>query len=118
MKNYDFALEDILFRSKTEVGYTDNDAIAEIKELFGVACVKPLLQRKREFKDELRPFLKEYHEAMIVNFFEYWTEHSLKGRLLRFEKENTWDTKRRLARWAENQKKFSIAGIMAKRVNS
>jgi len=115
LKQIDFRLEDILWKHAALDGYTTSDAIAEIKELFDYVDTKTIQQRQREFKDTLRPFLEEYGEPMIVKFFDYWTEHSAKGRKMRFEKQKVFDVKLRLKTWSANQKKFSIAGLIANR---
>jgi len=113
MKQIDFRLEDILWKHAALDGYVTSDAIAEIKELFDYVDTKTIQQRQREFKDTLRPFLEEYGEPMIVKFFDYWTEHSAKSRKMKFEKQKVFNIKFRLRTWAENQKKFSIAGLIS-----
>ena len=114
----DAELRNILSGWYVNESFSLDEAAFSIKKLFNYEESKPLIERKRAFKDELRPYIATFGEPMIVNFFEYWSESSLKGRLMRKEKQPSWQTKRRLDTWAENQKKFSIAGIMAKRVNS
>lgn len=114
MRSVDFELEEMLSRYYTSRGYTTEMVKNDIKALFGYTEAKPLIERKREFKEQLKPFLATYPEQMIVEFFEYWTEHSPKGRLMKFEKESTFDISRRLAKWQSNQKKFSIVGMLNK----
>jgi len=50
--------------------------------------------------------ISEFHELydkdMRVAFKKYWTESNKSGTKMRFELEKTWDTKRRLDRWAKN----------------
>lgn len=58
--------------------------------------------RKREFIYELTPFVKEYGTDMINKFFSHWSEMNKGGRKMRFEKEKTWDLKRRLQKWKSN----------------
>jgi len=43
-----------------------------------------------------------YDKDMRVEFKKYWTELNKSGTKMRFELEKTWDTKRRLDRWAKN----------------
>ncbi len=43
---------------------------------------------------------------MGKNFLEYWTELNKSQTKMRFEMEKTWDTKRRLGRWEQNQKNW------------
>ena len=38
----------------------------------------------------------------IDNFIDYWTEKSPRGRKMRFEKQKTFDVKRRMQRWMRN----------------
>jgi len=40
----------------------------------------------------------------IDAFIDYWTEKSPRGRKMRFEKQSTFDVKRRMQRWMRNQK--------------
>jgi len=42
-----------------------------------------------------------YTTQMLDAFIDYWTEHDKVGNML-FEKQKTWETKRRLARWNKN----------------
>lgn len=63
-------------------------------------------QRKAEFKNSLSQFLDDYSENMIKDFFEYWSEHGEKDRKMRFEKEKSFGTSRRLATWFKNSKRF------------
>ena len=43
----------------------------------------------------------------IINAFnDYWTESNTGGNKMRFEKQKTFDTKRRLKRWIDNQKEW------------
>lgn len=67
--------------------------------------------REQEFKDQVMSF-KEYSEQMLNQFFDYWTEPD-KHFNMRFEKQKTWETRRRLARWYNNQKIWRNAGSKA-----
>ncbi len=40
---------------------------------------------------------------MLRAFYEYWTEHSPKGKKLRFEKETVFDVQKRLVTWAKRE---------------
>ena len=40
----------------------------------------------------------------LANFIDYWTEKSPRGKKMRFEKQSTFDVKRRMQRWMRNQK--------------
>ena len=47
---------------------------------------------------------------MCNAFLEYWTELNKSQTKMRFEMEKTWDTKRRLGRWRQNQKDWKGTG--------
>lgn len=59
-----------------------------------------------EFKDHVLMYENEYEKKMLLQFFEYWTEPNRKGKM-KWELEKTWDTKRRLKRWFDNQNKWN-----------
>lgn len=56
-------------------------------------------QRKQEFAEKLKPYLDKYGRDMLNEFWLYWTEPTVGGKKLRYEREKAWDTERRLARW-------------------
>ena len=41
---------------------------------------------------------------MIKDFYEYWTEHSINDKKMRFEKQTSFDISRRLKTWLRNSK--------------
>ena len=49
----------------------------------------------------------QYLPTMLEDFISYWTEKNKSKTKMRFELQKTWDTKRRLANWNNNNKKFS-----------
>jgi len=56
-------------------------------------------------KDKEEIFKKEVQKFNSPNakeFIEYWTEPNKSGTKMRFELERTWDLKRRLSRWSNN----------------
>lgn len=63
-------------------------------------------------KEREENFLKEvlsvegYGLKMLDEFFDYWSEPGKKSKM-RFEMEKTWDLKRRLKRWFDNQNKWN-----------
>jgi len=114
MKIDDKILE-ILLRYTGEEWYSADKAIAEIKALFDYDDSKTLIERKREFKASLVPYIEKYGEQMIVKFFDFWTEHTTNARKMRWEKQKTWDLKLRLNTWSSRQKQYSIAGLIANR---
>ncbi len=56
-------------------------------------------ERKRNFYDSLMTYEKDYPKKMIEDFFGYWSEHGAKDKKMRYEKEKSYDIKRRLQRW-------------------
>ena len=69
--------------------------------------------RKKSFGESLSKFIKQddseedkYDRAMVIEFYMYWTEPDRSAKpKMRWEKESTWDTARRLARWYRSNKK-------------
>lgn len=57
-------------------------------------------QRKEEFRKTIEPYKEEYNTVMLNDFFEYWTEPNKSNTKMRFERETSWDIRRRLSRWA------------------
>lgn len=62
--------------------------------------------RKTEFKNSLTPFLESYDANLLNEFYSYWTEHGIKDKKMRFEKQKSFGISRRLSTWKRNQKKF------------
>ena len=59
--------------------------------------------RRIKFINELnKEFHTKYNKELRTAFFDYWTEPNKSKTKMRFELEKTWDTSRRLARWANN----------------
>jgi len=42
-------------------------------------------------------------------FIDYWTEHSINGKKMRFEKEKVFDIKRRWGTWERNNQKWNTS---------
>jgi hypothetical protein len=91
----------------------DNPKVPEmLKPIVKRAFEKPRdtkLQRAEKFSRCLDIYRGEHNFASMDRFEEYWTEglNNPKARKLRFEKQKTFDIKRRLATWAKNDKKFN-----------
>ena len=62
--------------------------------------------RKLKFASNLEPFVSFYGRDLINEFYLYWTEPNTSKTKLKFEYQKTWDTKRRLDRWSQNDKNF------------
>jgi len=63
-------------------------------------------QRKIRFKESLRIYLSEFGNILLNEFYSYWTEHGENDKKMRFEKQTSFDIKRRLENWAKNDKNF------------
>ena len=74
--------------------------------------MKTIEQRELNFYKSLVPFLDKYSRIMVREFFNYWTEKNQGGRKMRFEKEKTFDLARRLARWANNDKRWNTNKVI------
>lgn len=81
--------------SKVEVEYEVEEEI-EVKDEIEI--------RKERFKESLTPFLfsHNYSKQMLDEFFDYWSEHGVRDKKMRFEKEKSYDLTKRLARWSKN----------------
>ena len=61
------------------------------------------------FKAQIFQFAHLYkkdQQPEINKFIAYWCEKSPRGRKMRFEKEKTFDPKRRLVTWFDNVQKW------------
>ena len=61
--------------------------------------------RKNAFWQRLVPFIRNgiYTREMVTAFYRYWTEINENGRLMRFEKEKTYELPKRLATWRQRE---------------
>lgn len=67
---------------------------------------KPIEERYNEFRSEILLYRSQYTDDMLEEFLNYWTEHGINDRKMRFEKQTSWETSKRLARWANNNNKY------------
>jgi hypothetical protein len=56
-------------------------------------------ERKSKFYTSLSIYVNEYPKKMLREFYDYWTEHGVKDKKLRFEKEKTFGIEQRLRTW-------------------
>lgn len=61
-------------------------------------------KEKKEFYDSLIPYVQTYGKATVREFYDYWTETNKSMTKMRFQMEKTWDTSKRISRWARNNK--------------
>lgn len=67
--------------------------------------VKDIETRKKAFHDMVHEnHLGEYETEMLDEFIDYWTEHGVNDKKMRFEKEKVFGLKRRLTTWSKNYK--------------
>lgn len=70
---------------------------------------------KKFSEDDFRNDIRTANESltlppgMLHKFFGYWSERSASG-MMKFQLEKTWETKRRLETWRDNQAKFERHG--------
>jgi hypothetical protein len=69
--------------------------------------VKDLEGRKLAFAETIKIYLDEYPKPLLLEFFEYWTEHGDKDKKMRFEKQTSFSIQRRIKTWARNENKFN-----------
>ncbi len=62
---------------------------------------------QKAFYETLTPFIEEYGNEMVQKFYDYWSEPNKSNTKIRWQLERTWDTKKRLRRWKDNELKFS-----------
>tara|TARA_R100001594_G_scaffold43128_1_gene75290 strand:- start:1523 stop:2386 length:864 start_codon:yes stop_codon:yes gene_type:complete len=85
-------------------------------------------ERTDGFKKQVFEFQSKYDLEMLEDFIIYWTEPNKSMTKLKYEMEKTWDTGRRLSRWARtntqfkgNQspsQKFKINGTLDEEISS
>ena len=68
--------------------------------------INNISNRRNEFVFEVLSF--DYDESILNGFIDYWTEptKSKTSPKMKYELQKTWETKRRLKTWANNQKKW------------
>ncbi len=77
---------------------------------------KPIKERAKDFKNEIWQHAKgtEYETEIdeLRKFWEYWSEHGSRDRLMRYEKEKSFSITRRLRTWFDNREKFRNNGTI------
>lgn len=66
------------------------------------ACI----QRRENFKTELRTLGEEFSTDLLNTFYKYWAELNKSKTKMRWEMQQTWETKLRLYKWEQNSYKF------------
>lgn len=71
---------------------------------------KSISERASDFKTQIWNIAKgtDYEDVeKLKAFWEYWSEHGENDKKMRFEKQTSFDIKRRLGTWWRNDKKFN-----------
>lgn len=72
----------------------------------GPAAAKSDVEKAKDYlKESMLPYKDKYSREMLNEFFLYWTEGSQKNNKIRYQDEKFFDVGRRLATWANNNKK-------------
>ena len=70
--------------------------------------VKDIDNREKDFYAEvIKVANNKYKKEIIDDFCNYWTEKNIGGTKMRYEKQNTFDISRRLARWIKMSKDWN-----------
>ena len=67
--------------------------------------------REAEFKEKcfvISNEIKSIGEGTVYSFVDYWTESNMKGTRMKFEMQKTFDIKRRLNKWFNNEKEWNL----------
>lgn len=65
-----------------------------------------IIKRKKAFTENVKLKLSTEPEQRLIDFIDYWSEHSEDGKLMRFEKEVVFDVEKRMRTWKRNEDKF------------
>lgn len=68
---------------------------------------KKAAKRFEVFKTEVSKYIDDYSEEMIDAFARYWSELNSPKTKMRFELEKTFEIKKRLVTWSENNNRFN-----------
>lgn len=90
---------------------TNEGGTGEAEEAPKIEMEVPQIEiRESKFIQECESFIPQYGEATIKDFIRYWTEKNKSKTKMRFEREATWETPRRLITWSNNEKTFNSNG--------
>jgi hypothetical protein len=88
-------------KSKTEAKtkHKISKVEANVNDNVNVNDNENIEDRKSKFYVSLSLYVNEYPKKMLREFYDYWTEHGVKDKKLRFEKEKTFGIEQRLRTW-------------------
>lgn len=69
----------------------------------GASATDIILEKKKTFQETIKPFVQEFGRDTCNAFYTYWSEVSRNGKKLKWEMEDTWETRLRLVRWKKNE---------------
>ena len=112
-------LEDMMIEASANYIIENSKMHPDVKDLINVVSLKKtkkkkpvsLEQRKEKFVSNCRYISWEIENIsynQVTNFIDYWTEKNKSGRLMRFEMQKTFEIKRRLVKWRDNNKEWSV----------
>lgn len=61
-------------------------------------------EKQREFADKIKPYIEDYGRDVCLEFYNYWSEANEKTGKLRWEKQDTFEIKKRLITWRSRSK--------------
>jgi len=64
----------------------------------------PVKERELIFWNEVKGFDGKYPQEDLLKFFGYWSEITHDCKKMKWEKEKTWETGKRLAYWCSKNK--------------
>ena len=92
--------------SKRTAERQQKDVIEECKEI--KECKEDIISRYQlEFFNDLIPFVDEFGKDTCREFYDYWTEPNPSKTKIKWQLEKTWDFRKRLTRWSNNNFKKS-----------
>ena len=104
LKGFSNSLQRVQDKDKDKVKNKKKENKVEFHEILDIKTDDNRLEIRRiKFINELnKEFHTKYTKELRRAFFDYWTEPNKSKTKMRFELEKTWDTGRRLSRWANN----------------
>jgi hypothetical protein len=61
-------------------------------------------EKQKEFAERIKPFIEDYGRDLCLEFYNYWSEANEKTGKLRWEKQDTFEIKKRLITWRSRHK--------------
>lgn len=100
--------------SNTNTIIESKENLAKAKPLTSKEKVLACKNREEEFITSVNAF-NQYPEELLDEFINYWTERTPSGFKMNWETKRTFEIKKRLITWSNNQKKFDRGGAKFER---